>query len=155
MSETNDVSHPDLDDSVARDGGGDPDPESEADNVAPDTDTADDGYRRAPDDFESEIDSEVPTVPDEKVLVDVEGHGEASVYIVSQEWFDDLRQDAAGREDVDPTDFGAEAVVKTLKHHYVSPSFEGLTVRKYHQSPMGYFDPFFEAIIPDHIDEGK
>lgn len=84
------------------------------------------------------------------------GKGEASAKLIQQSYLDDLRlEDVEGN---DAADFGAEAIVCAFTDHYVSPSFDGLTVQKYRQSPAGYYDPFFEAIAPamgEDLQEGN
>lgn len=105
-----------------------------------------DSYQTVPAGFESDIELDDATVPDDPVVVDVDGHGEAAARLVKQRKLDELRDEASEEDTVE--NFGAKAVVDILKHHYVSPSFEDLTVKKYRDSPAGYYDPFFDAICP-------
>ena len=134
-----------------------PTEQSRRTDAVPDDDTASDGgYERAPEDFESDIQVDDATVPDHPVVVEVPGKGEASAKLIQQAYLDDLRLEA--EEGNDAAAFGAEAIVRALKEHYVSPSFDGLTVEDYRASPAGYYDPFFEAIAPamgEDLEEGN
>ena len=104
-------------------------------------------YEPAPDDFEAEFDTEDATVPEHPVIVHVRGKGKASARLVKQRELDRLRNDNTTANDAD--NFNDQALVDIIKRHYVSPSHDDLTVKKYKDSPAGYYDRFFEAIVPE------
>lgn len=107
-------------------------------------------YERAPEDFESDIDTSDATVPDHPVIVDVPNHGQASVYLVSEEDLDELREENNVAEE------GADALsdddlAGLLRDHYVSPSFDGLTGEDIRNSKAGYYADFLAAIAPELV----
>ncbi len=116
----------------------------------PDDTFSSDSYDVAPEGFESDIDATEAQVPDKPVIVEVPGKGEAAARLVKQKTLDELREKhVQGDGAVEADILDAETVVKLLKHHYTSPSFEGLTVRKYKNARGGYYDKFLDAIIPE------
>lgn len=102
-------------------------------------------YERAPPDFESDISLDDATVPDDPVVVTVDGKGEASAYLVTQEEINEFAKQADAN---DAEAFAEEAIVELLNRKYVSPSFD-LTVEQYRNGRAGYYEKFFNAIVPD------
>jgi hypothetical protein len=108
-----------------------------------------DEYERAPRDFKSDIDVEATQVPDHPVMVYPKVRGEtkeASAYLVTQGDIADYVEDAP--DDADAQDFGIEAIVELLNEKYESPEFD-LSVEDYRNSPAGFYDSFFNAIVPE------
>lgn len=103
-------------------------------------------YERAPDDFESEIDTSDAEVPDHPVIVEVEGHGEASAHLVSEGDIEDYREEY-GTEDAE--EIGNDLIAAVLRENYISPSFDGLTGEDVSQSKAGYYEPFVSSIAPE------
>ncbi|MDL5361349.1 hypothetical protein [Halalkalicoccus sp. NIPERK01] len=124
-----------------------PSHETSAEPVRQSTTTGD--YERAPQDFESDIDPRAVRVPDHPVKVFPKVRGkerEAAAYLVTQGDFEEYLEEAP--DDPDSTDFGVEAIVELLNEKYVSPDFD-LTVEDYRKSPAGYYDEFFNQIVPE------
>lgn len=111
-----------------------------------------DEYERAPQDFETDIEQatvEVPTHP-VKVYPKVRGEQkEAAAYLVTQgDIADRIEGVDADDDDVDATEVGVENIVELLNEKYVSPEFS-LTAEDYRNSPAGYYDEFFNQIVPE------
>lgn len=121
--------------------------ETAAEPVRQATTTGD--YERAPQDFESDVDPRAVRVPDHAVKVFPKVSGEiqeCSAHLVAQEDFEEYLEEAP--DNPDSTDFGVEAIVELLNEKYVSPDFD-LTVEDYRKSPAGYYDEFFNQIVPE------
>ena len=106
-------------------------------------------WERAPRDFESDIDVEATQVPDHPIKVYPKVRGEvkeASAHLVTQGDIADYAE--AAPDDAEADDFGIEAIVELLNKKYVSPEFD-LTVEDYRNSPAGFYDSFFDAIVPE------
>lgn len=135
-------------DQIDEDQRAEPSHETSAEPVRTDTNTGD--YERAPQDFESDIDPRAVRVPDHPVKVFPKVRGEtkeAAAYLVTQGDFEEYLEEAPDDE-TDSTDFGVEAIVELLNEKYVSPSFD-LTAEDYRKSPAGYYDEFFNQIVPE------
>lgn len=107
------------------------------------------GYERAGQDFESDIDPRAVRVPDHPVKVYPKVRGEqkeAAAYLVTQGDIAEYAEEAD--EEADAADFGMEAIVELLNTKYVSPEFS-LSVEDYKQAPAGYYDEFFNQIVPE------
>lgn len=111
-------------------------------------------FETAPENFESDIDTTSAEVPDDPVIVDVEGHGKASAYILSEQDMEDLGDEYGSGDSGDLEDVGPEIIAAALREHYVSPSFDGLTAEDVMKSPAGFYGPYLEAIAPALLGNG-
>lgn len=93
-------------------------------------------------DFEAEFSLEDTQVPDHPVVVDVDGLGKASAWIVAWELVEDM-QDEGEQYELD-----ASLVASLIQEHYKSPSFDGLTAEKVRSMKISAPDALLGAIMP-------
>lgn len=122
--------------------------ETAADPDAPKQNTGE--WERAPQDFESDVDPTPITVPDYPVIVRPKVQGdvqECKARLVTQGEMEEFAE-AAPDDSEEATEFGVEAIVTLLNEKYIDPDFD-LTVADYRDSPAGYYDEFFNQIVPE------
>jgi hypothetical protein len=70
---------------------------------------------------------------------------------LSRKRFQEYREQVANRQrgEVDDAEAASRAMVRALKEHFETPSFENLTYEAYEQEKLNYYDKFLRVIAPE------
>lgn len=99
-------------------------------------------FEEAPDDFEADFSLSDTQVPDNPVIVDVDGFGEASAELARWELVEEMQSDGEQME------FGAGQVAEIIRDHYHSPSFSELRDDGVRNMRLVAPDSLLGAIMP-------